>query len=90
MNRDKRLEVIERGKASAITESIVRPLIEEQVDKKIHAMVNLYRNGGLTFELLVGSVGEISALYSLLSTLEGDQRLAIGAADEEYNAKEAH
>jgi hypothetical protein len=74
---------MERGSNAAIAESVIRPIINREVEQKIQYMVNTYRSGDLDAEEMLGIAAEISALMMLLSHLETDQRRGIIAREKE-------
>lgn len=79
-----RADAIDRGRKATIVEAVVTPYINERVAKVTQKLVAAYRSGDLTEQLMTGSIGEITALQDLLRELEHDQRLGIGAAEQEY------
>ena len=83
-NREKDQEDIQRGRMATVTEAVVKPFVQERVEKIIQKLVFQYRSGGLTDEMMIGSIGEITGLKDLLNELENDQRIGIGAMEREF------
>lgn len=75
---------IDRGRRAAVAQGVVTPFIEERIVKINKKLVNQYRSGELTQQLMIGSIGELSALSDLIQELEHAQRIAIGASEKEY------
>jgi hypothetical protein len=80
---------MEEGRNAALVQSIVKPFIDEQLKNAMTMMVNEYRAGNTSHDMLVGKVAEMKALMGLMSSLDTVQRLGISAMKREYgNGKE--
>lgn len=87
-SRDKAVDAIQRGREATNALAIVSPFINEMVSQTVQLMTNQYRAGEATPEFLLGKTAEISALFALISALEGIHRQGIAASQMEFgNAK---
>lgn len=80
--------LIQEGRDAAIVESVVKPYVGEQIDRKITHLVSLYRSGDLTGDAAVNAVAEISALRGMIEELESRQHRGYVATERVYDAEE--
>lgn len=81
-------EKIERGKEAVFVESVIAPLIEQRVRIILNHLVSMYRGGDIDHDKMVGKIGEITAMYNLISDLESVQRQGDIAAEKEFGSAE--
>jgi hypothetical protein len=79
-------ERIEDGREATLVRGVVEPWINGYIDDKVTLMVAIYRSGSYTHDDLVGKVAEISALRSLIDSLQSTERRGSIAMEKE-NAK---
>jgi hypothetical protein len=79
------IEAIRRADAATIVRSYVEGMVSELIKTHVHTLVAHYRGGDLKHDMLVGKVGEMSALIGLIDLLEGSQRAGESAREREFN-----
>ncbi len=90
MSQERDLQKMNDGYMAAQAEAAFGGIIEDTIHQTMVRMIALYRGGEYTHDQLIGHVAEISALDSLLSSLEAKQRVAIKARQKELgNASQA-
>jgi hypothetical protein len=82
--QQRRHELIAEGAQATVVAGAIYHSVNEQIELTVAQMVTHYRNGTLTHDLLVGKVGEIYALQTLMTNLENKQNRASLAAQKEY------
>jgi len=78
------LEKIERGRDASLMGGIVKPYIDEKVTIQIRRLVQLYRGGQYTHDMLVGGIAHIAGLLMLLEDLEAIYRQGVVASEKEF------
>lgn len=79
------LERISEGRAASLTESVVRPIIEDRISVLTSRLTGMYHAGDTQHDKLVGLIAEIASMQHLLSELSLKQRQGIKAAEREYH-----
>ena len=83
MSQQKNLEDMSDGYMAAQAQAAFGTVIEDKIHSTMVRLIALYRGGEYTHDQLVGHVAEISALDSLVASLESKQRVAINARRKE-------
>jgi hypothetical protein len=73
MNREAEM-AMQRADAASVVRGHMEPIVNDLVFGAIHLLVANYRGATLTHDVMVGKIGEISALMGLLSHLDGAMR----------------
>lgn len=75
------VDLVEQGQQATFVLGATRPLKEDQQKKILAKLINHYRAGTATPEILLGGIAEISALDLFEDELRNQQRLGNGALD---------
>lgn len=78
------LKTIDLSDRAAAVRGAVSAYIHDNINNLISNLVAHYRGGQLTHDMLVGKVGEMSALMSLLEQVHSDLRAGEAAREREY------
>lgn len=78
-------ELMERGSQATALLGFARSSIDDQMRTTVQLMINLYRQGDVPHGVIMGKVGELAALQTLINELETRQRLGDNAANRELS-----
>jgi hypothetical protein len=78
------LHAMQRADEAGAVRGLVEPLINEVIMGTLNGMVSHYRGGEINRDILLGKTAEISALLSVMSSLEGAQRAGETAREREF------
>lgn len=82
--QDQRIERIERGKQAVMAASFIIEPIMASREKALRRMINAYRGGTVTHDMLLGGIAEITALDNLITELNNAQTQGEIAAEQEF------
>jgi len=89
MSQEANIAKMEAGREASFISSHVKPYVMARIDVIMEQMVGYYRSGTMPHDLLVGKVGEITALLDMISNLESAERQGDYAAQQEIGNAEA-
>lgn len=79
-----RLERIERGRQAVQAASFIMEPIMRSRERVLRKLINAYRSGEASHDLLLGGIAEITALDTLIIELNHVQTQGEIAAEQEY------
>jgi hypothetical protein len=88
MTQDANINKMERGREAAAIDALVKPYVQIRIDNITDQLVGFYRGGIMSHDIMVGKIGEITALLDMLSSLETMQRQGDAAAQQEMGNAE--
>lgn len=87
MTRQRNEELIEEGRQAVMAAGAIREEVNKQIEQTLASMIAHYRMGTISHDYLVGRLGEINGLQTLMSNLENKaQRGAVAMEREVSNA----
>jgi hypothetical protein len=83
------LHAMQRADEAAALRGMVGGLVNDLVLGTLNVLVAHYRGATLHHDVMVGKIGEISALLGLLDTLDGSMRAGEAAREKEFGNGQA-
>jgi hypothetical protein len=89
INQRENLSAMQRADEAAALRGMVGGLVNDMVLGTLNVLVAHYRGATLHHDVMVGKIGEISGLLSLLDTLDGSMRAGEAAREKEFGNGQA-